>query len=369
MRGPLRLEPGGGGLLWTVPVEFWARASWGPLRFSCGLDGARPHVDVKLRTELRIDDEWNLGTTTTAGSRQWSRRCTVSFLNIDVTSMIDPHVADAQAQAAREIDAQAARFDLRGLLAQAWPMLTVPVDLSSEGEPQERLRFAMRPVGLRVDGLSGDASELRLRVAVVGRFMITSRFRAAPAGALPPPLEAPAPAFVANLEAPLDLGALQSELQGAIQGALGGITARAVELRVVEAGVAVGVAWDGAPTPNGWVLGTLVHERGSVRLADLRWSEPTRAALGEHAATIRQVLFAALSEWEHPVQDTLGALRDRAVEGIHAIAFDGVRVRASLDLPPSGGVLFGDARTLLLRVPTPGQLTVAIDATTLAGLP
>lgn len=367
VRGPLRVEPGGGGLLWTVPVEFWARASWGPLRFSCGLDGARPHVDVRLRTELRIDDEWNLGTTTTAGSRQWSRRCTVSFLNIDVTSMIDPHVADAQAQAAREIDSQAARFDLRGLLTRAWPMLTVPVDLESAGEPPERLRFAMRPVGLRVDGLSGDAAELRLRVAVVGRFMITSRFRAAPAGALPAPLEAPAPAFVANLEVPLDRAALLSELQEAVQGALGEIVVRAVELRIVEAGVALGIEWDGAPTPNGWALGTLVHERGSVRLAELRWTDPTRVALGDSASTLGQALFGALSGWEHPVGEALRSARERAVEGMRAFALEGVHVDAALDAAESGGIVFGDAQTLTLRVPTPGRLTVAVDALTVAG--
>jgi hypothetical protein len=372
VRGVLRLEPGNGGLLWTVPVEFWARASIGPLRFSCGVGAPRPQVDVTLRTELRIDETWNLSTATTAGRRRWSRRCTVSFMNIDVTSMIDPHIAEAQARAAREIDAQAANFDLRQLLTQAWAMSAVPLDLHTSGDP---LRFGMVPMGLRVGALSGDVTELRLRLAVVGRFWIAPRIRFALAGALPPPLESPAPAFVANLELPLELDGLQSELRAAMQGVTVGedITVTDVELRIVTEGIAVSVQLTGASTPNVWALGTLVHEGGVLRIAALHWSSVTTAAIHDELleAALSQLLFAALSRWQHPVKDALRETRDGALAGMQTLAlgFDGVSVHAELEVPSSGGVVFGDAQELMLRVPMPGQLTITVDAASVAGPP
>jgi hypothetical protein len=370
VRGALRLEPRNGGLLWTVPVEFWARASIGPLRFSCGVGAPRPQVDVTLRTELRIDNAWNLSTTTTAGRRRWSRRCTVSFMNIDVTSMIDPHIAEAQARAAREIDSQAELFDLRPLLMQAWAMAAIALDLHTSGDA---LRFGMVPVGLRVGALSGDVTELRLRLAVVGRFWIAPRVRFALAGALPPPLESPAPAFVANLELPLELAGLQSELQAAVQGVNVGEDIRVtdVELRIVTEGIAVSVELTGASTPNVWALGTLVHDGGVLSIAALHWSDATAAAIHDEMlrAALSQPLFAALSRWQHPVEDALREIRDRALAGMQTLAlgFDGVSLRAELEVPSSGGVVFGGAQELVLRVPMPGQLTVTVDASSVAG--
>lgn len=374
VRGPLRLEPSDGGLLWTVPVEFWARASVGPLRFSCGVGAPRPQVDVTLRTELRIDDAWTLGTVTTAGRRRWSRRCTVSFLSIDVTSMIDPYVAQAQARAAREIDAQAANFDLRRVLTQAWALSAIPLDLDTQSDPA--LRFGMKPVGLRVDTLSGDATQLRLRLAVVGGFWIGPRIPFVLAGALPPPLEGPAPSFTANLELPLELPALQNELLLAMQGvAFEGedvVTVTGVELRVVPDGVAVSVQLSGASTANVWAMGSLVHLGGALKFDALHWSDATAAAIRDELLEppVVRTLFAALSRWQHPLDAPLAELRDRAIAGMHALAltFDGVSVDAALELPASGGVVFGDESALVLRVPTPGQLTITLDAASVAGL-
>ena len=158
------------------------------MRFSCGIDEARPHVDVTLRTELLIDDEWNLATETTPGPRQWSRRCRVSFLNIDVTSMIDPHIARAQERAARQIDEETARVDLRSALEQVWPLLFFPLELESGAAAEDRLRLLLRPEGLRVAELTGDQRALRLDVGVRGRFLVTSRFPTSPPAPLPPAL-------------------------------------------------------------------------------------------------------------------------------------------------------------------------------------
>ncbi|MFK8002519.1 MAG: DUF4403 family protein [Polyangiales bacterium] len=368
LRGPLRLEPGDGGLLWTVPVEFWARASVGPLRFSCGVGARRPQVDVTLRTELRIDDAWSLATVTTAGRRRWSRRCRVSFLSIDVTSMIDPYVAEAQARAAREIDAQAANFDLASVLTQAWALSAIPLDLDA-ADPA--LRLGMQPVGLRVDALSGDATQLRLRLAVVGRFWIGPRIPFHVAGALPPPLESPAPPFVANFELPLELSEIQNALQLAMQGVtLEGAVVNGVELRVVDGGVAMSIQLSGASVANLWVTGTLLHEGGALKLGALRWSDATAAAIRDESFDeLGATLFDSLRRWRHPVDGALGELRERAVAGFRALALnlDGVSVDANFEAPATGGVVFGDESGLFLRVPTPGRLIITVDAASVAG--
>lgn len=286
--------------------------------------------------------------------------------------MIDPYIAEAQARAAREIDAQSASFDLPGLLTQAWALSAIPLDLDAQVDPA--LRFGMLPVGLRVGTLSGDDTQLRLRMAVVGRFWIGSRIPFVLAGALPPPIESPAPPFIANLELPLDLPTLQSELHAAMQEVSVGedrIMITGVELRIVTGGVAVSLQLAGASTANVWALGTLVHEGGALRITGLRWSDETAAAVHDEAfkAMLAQALFAVLSRWQHRVDGALEEIRERSLAGMQTLAggFDGVTIQAALgDVPASGGIVFGDARELVLRVPTPGQLTITVDAATVA---
>ena len=50
-----------------------------------------------------------------------------------------------------------------------------------------------------------------------------------------------------------------------------------------------------------------------------------------------------------------------------ALEFDGVGVEAALEVPASGGEVFGADEVLVLRVPTPGQLTITVDAASVAG--
>ena len=184
-RGELSLEPVQGGLRWSLPVELWARAGIGRLAVSCGVGGPRPRVQVTLRTELHIDEDWGLRTHTTPGERQWSRRCLLSFLNLDMTSRIDPHVARAQAQAAETIDEAASRIDLRSMPERIRPLLSYPLELEQEGEADSRLRLPVKPEGLRVVDLDGGTEVLR--AAPRAHFLFTSRFVSAAPRPLPPP--------------------------------------------------------------------------------------------------------------------------------------------------------------------------------------
>ena len=371
-RGELRIEPGQGGLLWTLPVELWAQARLGPLRFSCGVNEPRPRVLVRWRTELRIDDEWNLGTETIPGEREWSRPCQVSFLNIDVTSMIDSHVAEAQARAARRIDQEASRLDLRSALEKLWPMLSFPVELEREGAATDRLRLLLQPQSLRVAELTGDASELRLRVAVLGRFLATSRFVSSPARALPPPGEEEAGPFRLHLELRRDLAAVVDSLREhltdrRIELPQGGV-ARVVGLegRLTPAGLAIGLRLDGAHTGIAWMVATPIHRDGALRLSAPRWTPATLAALvdadEDEPAVWASTFFPRVEQWSSPLPE-LAEVRERALAGLRAIQVpEGVSITAELAEEAQGGSVFGEGETLIIRVPATGTLRVTIDA-------
>lgn len=374
-RGELRLEPGQGALRWTLPVELWAKAHLGPLRFSCGVNEPRPHVDVTLRTEMRIDDDWSLTTETSPGPRQWSRRCRVSFLDIDVTSMIDPHIARAQREAAERIDAETARFDLATVVERVWPLLAFPVELERTGAADERLRLLLRPEGLRISELTGDAAALELKVAVLGRFLVTPRFVSSPPPPLPPPSESQAGPFLAAVEVTRPLAELEAGLGAALSSAEARVDERPVRIsgvraRFTERGLALGLTLEGALTGTAWALAQPVYREGAVRLLSPEWTEPTRAAFGESdlAEGLAAAFFGALTEWRWPLADALADARARAAAGMASFELpEGVAIEVALRPTEGDGAVFGEGETLVLQVPTPGELRVTIDAATVAG--
>lgn len=370
-RGELKLEPVQGGLLWTLPVELWARAGLGRLSVTCGVDEPRPHVDVTLRTELHIDEEWGLTTRTTPGEREWSRRCQVSFLNIDVTSRIDPHVARAQTQAAEKIDEAASQLDLRTSLDRIWPLLSYPLELEQEGDADTRLRLLVQPEGLRVVNLTpDDTGGLRLRAALRGHFLITSRFVSAPPQALPAPGVEPGPSFVANLELKRPLDELVSALRPALVGTTATVdgetvTIDEVEARLTEAGIALGLRLVGAIRGMVWAIARPVHEVGALRLTHARWTDATLRTLDdEHLAQhLARALFAPLEEWEWWIADATTELREHAMAAVAAFGVpEGVSVELDLAPVDSDGTVFGSGQSLVVRIPTPGTFRVTVDA-------
>ncbi len=372
IRGDLRLEPGHGALVWTLPVELWARASLGPMRFSCGIDEARPHVDVTLRTELLIDDEWNLATETTPGPRQWSRRCRVSFLNIDVTSMIDPHIARAQERAARQIDEETARVDLRSALEQVWPLLFFPLELESGAAAEDRLRLLLRPEGLRVAELTGDQRALRLDVGVRGRFLVTSRFPTSPPAPLPPPGEVPAGPFLLHVEVVQPLAPMVDTLRSQLVGRTvtvdeGVVRVESVDLRVTPVGLAVGMSLAGALRGTLWALATPAHREGTLVLEGAAWTPETITAIeDEEIIHALDGLLGVVDASRWPI-DASG-IRERTLAALRGFQTPaGVGVEATLDPDTGTGEVFGSGDELVVRLPIGGSLVVSIDAATVAG--
>lgn len=374
-RGDLRLEPGPGALRWVLPVELWAKARLGPLRFSCGVGEPRPRVDVSLRTEMVLGDDWTLTTHTTPGPRQWSRRCRVSFLSIDVTSILDPHIERAQRQAAERIDQETARFDLPAVVERIWPLLSFPAELEQSGEANERLRLLLRPDALRVSELTGDAEALELRVAVLGRFLITSRFVSSPPGEPPPPTDARGGPFLVALELTRPRAELEASLGVHLEGTEVPIDDRparvaAVTTRFTAGGLAIGMTLSGSLEGTVWAMATPVYREGAIQLTTARWTRETEAAIGDADLSdgLEGVFLGALEGWRWPMADALSETRERAERGLTRFAVpEGVSVEAELRPTEGSGVVFGQGDTLVLQVPTPGSLQVTIDALTVAG--
>lgn len=374
-RGDLRLEPGDGALLWTLPVELWAKAHLGPLRFSCGVNEARPHVDVTLRTELVIGDDWTLTTNTMPGPRQWSRRCRVSFLNIDVSGILDPHIERAQRQAAERIDEETARFDLPTVVERIWPLLAFPVELEQNGQANERLRLLLRPEGLRISELTGDASALELKVAVLGRFLVTPRFVSSPPPPLPPPSDSRAGPFLAAVEVTQPLTVVTASLTDQLEGAEVMVDDRpaqvsSVQTTITEEGIAIGLGLEGSLVGTLWALATPVYRDGALQLTFPRWTEPSERAIGDPdlANGLAAVFLGRVGEWRLPMEATFTDARERAVRGM--AGFDlpaGVTIAVELRPTEADGAVFGEGDQLVIQVPTPGELRVSIDAATVAG--
>ena len=362
-RGALSLTPVQGGIQWTLPVELWARARLGPIRVSCGIDEARPQVSVTLRTELRIDEEWNLGTATTPGPLRWSRPCRVSFLNIDVSSMIDPHIARAQQQAARAIDSEAARIPLAELAHRIWPLLFFPLELGG-GQ-----RVLMQPEGLRIAELNGDESALVLRVGAAGRFRITQRMVSTPPRPLPPPMEDPGGPLVVALDVPLTTDALMAAVTDPLVGremavADGLIRIDRAQGRIVDHGMAIGLSIRGAHHGEVWVVATPLWGAEGVTLIDARFTSETLEVLGSKADDLHPVIRAL----EKQRFDRIGivdlvAARERAVSALAAVEVPaGVSIRLELSDPPPSASIYSDGSGLVVRALLEGQLSVQIDA-------
>ncbi len=373
-RGDLRLEPGDGALLWTLPVELWAKAHLGPLRFSCGVNEARPHVDVTLRTELVIGDDWALTTNTTPGPRQWSRRCRVSFLNIDVSGILDPHIERAQRQAAERIDEETARFDLPTVVERVWPLLAFPVELEQNGQANQRLRLLLRPEGLRISELTGDAAALELKVAVLGHFLVTPRIVPSPPPALPPPSDHRAGPFLAAVEATQPMTVVTASLSDHLLGTEVVVDERparvtGVQTTITEEGVAVGLELEGSLIGTLWALATPVYRDGALQLTLARWTDATERAIGDAdlAGGLAAVFLGRVSEWQLPMEAALTDARERAVRGMASFQLpEGVSITVELRPTEADGAVFGEGNQLVVQVPTPGELKVTIDAATVA---
>jgi hypothetical protein len=137
---------------------------------SCGLDDGteQPRLGVTLEAPVSVDPSWRLRTRTqVAGIRPASTmprdRCTVTFLDLDVTddivgaarSFLDRHI--------RDIDSIAAAVDIRSTFAGWWQTLQQPVQLT------DSLWLAMRPEAVQRGNVRGTGDSLEIALSLRAR--------------------------------------------------------------------------------------------------------------------------------------------------------------------------------------------------------
>jgi predicted small lipoprotein YifL len=144
-------------------IDYRARA-WAKVPFSvsvsCGIEGPRPRIRVKLAVELRVADDWTLRTRTrllelAPFSQEERDQCEISALKIDVAGKIASEAGKAIEALLLEADRKARTVSLVKPVSSLWAELQKPIDIMDR-----RLWLHIRPRSLAVSGIETTDSTL-----------------------------------------------------------------------------------------------------------------------------------------------------------------------------------------------------------------
>jgi hypothetical protein len=114
-----------------------------------------------LTTSVSIDRTWNLRPTTHSNPPTAGNRCTVTFLNIDVTNDVLSALNSALGTASGQLDAELSRgANLRPRMEQLWSALNEPVQIAQSAW------LALRPTSVGVTPFSADDNQLRAGISL-----------------------------------------------------------------------------------------------------------------------------------------------------------------------------------------------------------
>src|ERR1043165_412795 len=132
---------------------------------SCGFDEPMRDAYVALDAHLEWDENWRLRTRTKARPIEFGRRCTVTFLNLDITDWKRAPVVNEQLQqVAKTIDANVPKLtNIRPIAQQIWSSLQTPSEIAP------RTWLVLEPLDAGLAPISGGGlqvtSALALRAA------------------------------------------------------------------------------------------------------------------------------------------------------------------------------------------------------------
>src|ERR1051326_5255491 len=104
---------------------------------SCGFDEPMRDATIALDAQLEWDENWRLRTRTRPRPIAFGRRCTVTFMNLDITDWkLAPIVNEQLQQAAKTIDANTPKLtSIRPGAAQIWSSLQTPAEIAPGTRP------------------------------------------------------------------------------------------------------------------------------------------------------------------------------------------------------------------------------------------
>jgi len=180
VRDPIALNMAGAGLHATTTVHYsleGCRITRKPFSgettlfpcLSCGFDEPMREAFVTLDAHFDWDESWRLRTHTKARPIEFGRRCTVTFVNIDITDWkLAPVVNEQLRQVAQTIDANAPKLtSIRPTAQQIWSSLQTPSEIAP------RTWLVMEPLEMSLAPITGrgleitSALSLRTRTRIV----------------------------------------------------------------------------------------------------------------------------------------------------------------------------------------------------------
>ena len=188
-RDPIALNMTGAGLHATTTVHYsleGCRITKKPFSgestlfpcVSCGFDEPMREAFVTLDAHFDWDESWRLRTHTKARPIEFGRRCTVTFMNIDITDWkLAPVVNEQLQQVAKTIDANTPKLtSIRPTAQQIWASLQTPTEVAP------RTWLVMEPLDMGLAPITGRGLEVTsaLSLRARTRIVIGERPRIAP---------------------------------------------------------------------------------------------------------------------------------------------------------------------------------------------
>jgi hypothetical protein len=174
-RTPFRVSVEGDAATIRTTIAYQVRIFYDPpvlpeVSGSCGTDGGEPapRLAVTLRSPIALDGGWRLRTHARVvsigpASDTDRDRCSVTFLDVDVTGRIVDAARKFLEGHTAQIDSLAAGVDVRSTIDGWWRTLQEPIHLT------DSLWLAMRPEGVRRGPTRGSGDSLEIPLALRAR--------------------------------------------------------------------------------------------------------------------------------------------------------------------------------------------------------
>ena len=376
-RGPFDASLQGATATVRTTIQYGVRIYYNPpvlpeMSGSCGTDddGSGPRLAVTLRAPVAIDELWHLRTRARVvdigpASDADRDRCTVTFLDFDVTDRIVDAARKFLEGHVDDIDTLAAQADLRSSFGGWWRTLQEPIHLT------DSLWLVMQPEAVRRGATRGEGDSVVIDLALRARPAISYGPRPDMRYRELPPLDTGSVAEGLDLlvEAHAEYGAASDFLTQNLGGKeieREGRTVRLDSLRVFGIGggrLAVELRVSGDVKGRLYLVGTPVIDRATARISvpDLDFDLATLDVVVAAAAWLRADELRDLlrDEASWPAEPAVRIMSHWLDEGLNRDLSDDLAVRGSVDSVSIVGVR-ATRSALLVRIGAQGKAQLLV---------
>ncbi len=341
----------------------WVRTLIASPSFSCGLEGQRPRMRVRVATTWGLTPEWRLRTRSRLDflepvTRTERDQCEVSFLNIDVTGKVVEAATKGVRAALRTVDQRLARLELRDPVGDLWTTVQKPISIADG-----RFWLEIRPEAVWIDDIAVQDSMATANLHLRASPRIVSGAVSPDTTALPPlrPLSGvdSVAVFMEGLLRYDDATAILGERIAGASVRVGWRTIRIDRVEALHGGagrVILAVDLRGRARGRVYVVGTPTYDPidDLITIPDLAFDVNTESYLDGTLAWLAQsALLGRIRERARiPASSLLDMAVDLANEEIDRELTDGVRLRGQV----------GTARTIHVQATAAGLAARAFAA-------